>query len=209
MGYLLEASAVEGRSRRTHPSKSLLPARISRCFPTQTTSGSGTLEHSDPLKMFLRHRPTLTLVSATAERANYLTEQWHLKTAKVTDAWEITRGSPDITIAIFDDGTEVTHPEFAGKLASQYDFANHTANGTPKASTDNHGTACAGVATAKGIQAYGAAPDCKLMAVRTPDYLGVADEADMFRWAADNGADIISCSWGPEDGTGGQRSACR
>jgi subtilisin family serine protease len=31
--------------------------------------------------------------------------------------------------------------------------------------------------------------------------LGGQDEADAFAWAADHGADVISCSWGPVDGT--------
>ena len=30
--------------------------------------------------------------------------------------------------------------------------------------------------------------------------LGSIHEAEAFRWAADNGADVISCSWGPADG---------
>jgi subtilisin family serine protease len=30
--------------------------------------------------------------------------------------------------------------------------------------------------------------------------LGSQDEADSFAWAAENGADVISCSWGPPDG---------
>ncbi|MGB3296579.1 MAG: S8 family serine peptidase, partial [Phormidesmis sp.] len=137
-----------------------------------------------------------------SDRASFLAEQWHLKTAKVTDAWNITKGSTNITIAILDDGTDTTHPEFAGKVVAEYDFANHVANGNPKTASDSHGTACAGVATAKGIKSFGAAPDCQLMAVRTPDFLGVADEANMFRWVADQGADIVSCSWGPADGNG-------
>jgi subtilisin family serine protease len=134
--------------------------------------------------------------------ANYLAQQWHLATAKVTDAWSLTQGSPNITIAILDDGVDITHPEFDGKVSKQFSFASNTANGAPQGPADNHGTACAGVATAAGVAAFGAAPGCKLMAVRTPDFLGVADEARMFQWAADNGADVISCSWGPEDGTG-------
>jgi len=32
--------------------------------------------------------------------------------------------------------------------------------------------------------------------------LATADEAKMFKWAADNGADVISCSWGPSCGIG-------
>ena len=38
------------------------------------------------------------------------------------------------------------------------------------------------------------------MPLRMVSGLGSIDEADAFAWAADHGADIISCSWGPTDG---------
>lgn len=141
--------------------------------------------------------------AARAERAaTYLSRQWHLSLTRVTDAWEkFGNGDRKILIAILDDGVDVAHPEFRGKVVKEYDFATHQTDGRPKRASDKHGTACAGVATAGGAKASGAAPGCGLMAIRTPDYLGSADEAKMFTWAADNGADIISCSWGPADGT--------
>jgi subtilisin family serine protease len=43
------------------------------------------------------------------------------------------------------------------------------------------------------------APDARLMPLRMVT-LGGQDEADAFAWAADHGADVISCSWGPVDG---------
>ena len=48
--------------------------------------------------------------------------------------------------------------------------------------------------------ASGVAPDAKLMPLRLVSGLGSIDEAEAFTWAADNGADVISCSWGPVDG---------
>jgi subtilisin family serine protease len=141
-------------------------------------------------------------VPASERAGDFLDRQWHLKTAKVTDAWATTRGDPDICIAILDDGIDTAHPEFAGKLGPQFDFQSGVADATPKASDDKHGTACAGVATAKGVKASGAAPLCRLMPVRSPALLAVADEAKMFRWASDNGAHVISCSWGPADNKG-------
>ena len=66
---------------------------------------------------------------------------------------------------------------------------------------ENHGTACAGVACGNGTNgASGVAPRAKLMPIRLASGLGSQREADAFKWAADNGADVISCSWGPEDG---------
>jgi subtilisin family serine protease len=41
------------------------------------------------------------------------------------------------------------------------------------------------------------------MPIRLMSGLGSQDEADAIAWAADNGADVISCSWGPLDGSWG------
>ena len=43
-------------------------------------------------------------------------------------------------------------------------------------------------------------PKAKLMPIRLASALGSQSEADAIAWAADHGADVISCSWGPEDG---------
>ncbi|MEZ4870188.1 MAG: S8 family serine peptidase [Caldilineaceae bacterium] len=146
--------------------------------------------------------PTPVSTETRGARSSYLSEQWHLTTAKVVDAWNVTRGNTDIRVAIMDDGVDVGHPEFSSKVVLQHNFETGANNGNPMTDADKHGTACAGVAIAAGVKAYGSAPGCSLMAIRTPDYLGVADEANMFSWAADNGADVISCSWGPPDGYG-------
>ncbi len=139
---------------------------------------------------------------AVAERdGDYVSRQWHLTVAKVTDAWAVSRGA-GVTVAVLDDGVDVAHPEFSGKLGPQFDFQNKVADASPKLADDKHGTACAGVAAAAGVKASGTAPDCQLIAVRTPSLLGVADEANMFRWASDQGADVITCSWGPPDNAG-------
>jgi len=139
---------------------------------------------------------------ATTKRDDFLARQWHLEIAKVKQAWDITRGDNNIKVAILDDGVDVSHPEFAGKMIVQYDFATGAANGMPKTAADNHGTACAGVAVAKGVKSYGSAPGCSLIVANTPNFLGSVEEGDMFKWVCDQGADVISCSWGPRDGTG-------
>lgn len=146
---------------------------------------------------------TLATRNEVSERdGDFVSRQWHLTVAKVIDAWTVTKGIPAVTVAVLDDGVDVGHPEFVGKLGPQFDFQGKVADASPKDDADKHGTACAGVAAAAGVKASGAAPGCKLMAIRTPTMLGVADEANMFRWASDKGADVISCSWGPPDNAG-------
>lgn len=143
------------------------------------------------------------------------TQQWHLKTtsingitisasANVEAAHQITNGE-GITIAIIDDGVDIDHAEFSssGKIVAPKDATQDTNNPRPKdpGYEENHGTACAGVSCADGnFGASGVAPKAKLMPIRLASGLGSQQEANAFRWAADNGADVISCSWGPEDG---------
>jgi subtilisin family serine protease len=138
--------------------------------------------------------------------------RWHLgpTQARVTEAWTLdsltpsaARGAREVVIAILDDGVDVDHPEFAGRVLAQFDFEGNVPDGRPKLAHDNHGTACAGVALAAGAgSASGAAPGCGLIVARTPAFLGVDEEARMFEWAARQGASVISCSWGPADSTG-------
>ncbi|MDH5701046.1 MAG: S8 family serine peptidase, partial [Nitrospirota bacterium] len=139
-------------------------------------------------------------------------QQWHLKKttingtvydahANVEAAWALSEGE-NITIAIIDDGVDLDHEEFvgSGKMIAPRDVTR--ANNDPRpGSRDNHGTACAGVATGNGFHgASGVAPKARLMPIRYASPLGSQAEADAFIWAAQHGADVISCSWGPEDG---------
>jgi subtilisin family serine protease len=145
--------------------------------------------------------------------------QWHLKKttvggvsvdahANVEGAHAVTRGA-GITIAIIDDGVDIDHPEFGGpgKVVAPRDATDQTSDPRPRDSFgtglrgDNHGTACAGVACANGTAgASGVAPAARLMPIRLQSALGSIREAQAFDWAVTNGADVISCSWGPTDG---------
>ena len=139
--------------------------------------------------------------------------QWHLRETLYGDnlidehinlepAWEKSTGA-GTTIAVIDDGVDIDHVEFRarGGIHAPRDATQHNGDPRPKYSNDNHGTACAGVACASGVDgASGVAPDARLMPIRLVSGLGSQDEADAIAWAAANGADVISCSWGPRDG---------
>ena len=153
-------------------------------------------------------------------RKTIFSQQWHLKKttigsvlvdahANVEAAHQVTLGE-GVTIAVIDDGIDIDHPEFAGagKIVSPRDATLLTDNPRPKdlfgtgpENGDNHGTACAGVAVGNGARgASGVAPAARLMPIRLASGLGSQREADAFVWAAEHGADVISCSWGPADG---------
>jgi subtilisin family serine protease len=140
-------------------------------------------------------------------------QQWHLKATTVDNQWvnesanveaahTITEGE-GVTIAVIDTGIDIDHEEFSGpgKVVAPRDTTANDTNPRPSRRAEKHGTACAGVACASGrFGASGVAPRAKLMPIRMISQLGSQAEAEAFYWAAENGADVISCSWGPADG---------
>lgn len=148
------------------------------------------------------------------QRRRAFPQQWHLmKTtiagqvidqhANVEAAWALSQGEGTI-IAVIDDGVDIDHEEFAGsnKVVAPRDVSRASDDPRP-GSRDDHGTACAGVACASGlVGASGVAPRARLMPIRCVSALGSQAEGDAFHWAAQRGADVISCSWGPPDNEG-------
>ncbi|MCB9236030.1 MAG: S8 family serine peptidase [Bacteroidia bacterium] len=117
------------------------------------------------------------------------------------EAWAITLGSSSITVAVIDDGVEA-HEDLvtgtgASRVLSGYTPANG-GNGAPIASSA-HGESCAGIIAAShnnlGVQ--GVAPNVYLRTVNI--FAGgetTQDIANGITWAKNNGADVMSNSWG-------------
>jgi len=177
--------------------------------------GSGHTKTLNTAATLLQHEDVLLchpeLVQEMSARRAF-SEQWHLKRttidaktidahANVEAAWAMSEGQ-GTTIAIIDDGVDMNHEEFssAGKIVAPRDVTRGIDSAAPGPG-DRHGTPCAGVACANGLHgASGVAPKARLMPIRLASSLGSQAEADAFVWAADHGADVISCSWGPMDG---------
>ncbi|WP_372776045.1 S8 family serine peptidase [Mangrovibacterium sp.] len=123
-----------------------------------------------------------------------------------SDAWELTTGSNNITIAVLDQGVTSNHPDLPNTRQVRLNgsnFADGDSNDPSPTLNNNHGNACAGVIAAtmnnnQGIA--GIAPNCKIMPIRifNSDGTGISEEllADAIEFAVDNGADILSNSWG-------------
>ena len=120
---------------------------------------------------------------------------------RVESAWDITTGCADIVIAILDDGVDLNHPDLVNQLVPGFDALGQNSQGM-RFPGDTHGTACAGTAAAEGdnnIGVAGVAYDCSIMPVRVfSDTFGASNVTfyDGFFFAATNGADILSNSWG-------------
>lgn len=138
-------------------------------------------------------------------------KQWHLNNTgafsgkpgadvRALGAWQTTKGSPEIVVAIIDDSVQKSHPDLKANYKSgrYYDGVNgtFTDDPSPKDGSQRHGTACAGVAVgvANSLGGRGIAPNCKLVGVNFWDAT-VAQTADAFYFANSQDAAVISCSW--------------
>jgi subtilisin family serine protease/subtilisin-like proprotein convertase family protein len=119
----------------------------------------------------------------------------------VEGAWDITRGSRSVVVAVADDAFDLNHPDFQGqgKIIAPKNLKEVGALPLPGGPQENHGTACAGLAIAEenNVGIVGVAPGCSFMPIRTTGFLDDNAIEQIFNWATDQGAWVISCSWGP------------
>jgi len=135
------------------------------------------------------------------------------------EAWNITRGSPVVTVAVADTGIAYDHPDLVSRMwrnaaeASGQPGVDDDGNGvaddvrgvdiidrdTDPRDTQGHGTLVAGTigaAGGNGIGVTGVAQDVRLMPVRVVGPDGATDFtlAEGFEYAARSGADVVNAS---------------
>jgi subtilisin family serine protease len=137
-------------------------------------------------------------------------DRWAHDKIGLRRAWDTTRGSSNVIIAILDSGIDFKHPELAGRIVQGRDFA----NGDWSAYDDRgHGTMSAGVAAGRGgnrIGVAGACWGCRIMPIKVLNKNGTGYGSWVTKgiiWAADHGADVISMSFGGFKPTSSMASA--
>jgi len=152
-------------------------------------------------------------------------QQWHLDQTSDCDidapeAWDITTGSSEVVIAVVDTGVDYNHEDLADNIWTNpgeipnngkdddnngfvddihgWDFVDK--DNSPK-DLHGHGTHCSGIissVTNNGIGVAGIASNCKIMpvCVGNDKIIWLWNVLDGIAYAADNGADIISMSFG-------------
>ncbi len=170
--------------------------------------------------------PIVTYAPPVIDDPLYHSLQWHLDgdTSKgaqpnsdinVEAAWDTdhgpnAQGQAIVRVSILDECVEKMHPDLFPNWAAGIDLDHVPPDDDPSPDGgQRHGTACAGVAVAKGnsIGVRGACPECGLIGVK---FFGatIAEMATGFYFSVDpddngdhsDGAAILSNSWGFADG---------
>ncbi len=148
----------------------------------------------------------------TAPNDPLFPNEWHLKNTgqgggvpnadiRAVQAWDLALGA-GTTIAVIDTGVDSSHPDL---VVAPQGFDPLLGAG-PGMGDDvgSHGTSCAGVAAAIGDNATlvtGVAPQAQVLPIRLIQGAGfgtASEESACFTWASDQGADVITNSWGPD-----------
>lgn len=133
---------------------------------------------------------------ATANDPDFASE-WHLFKIGAPTAWDNSTGQ-NVTVAILDSGVDASHPDFAGKLVSGWNFYD---NNSITSDVYGHGTEVAGVAAAATNNAIGVASvagSAAIMPIRVTDTSGMGYLSMMasgITWAADHGARVANLSF--------------
>jgi subtilisin family serine protease len=166
------------------------------------------------------------------EKANILdvdfSQQWGLENSQDTDinildAWSFSKGRQDLVVAVIDTGVEISHDELQDNIAINLDEIpgngidddnngfiddingwNFVANNSNPNDDNGHGTHCAGIVAAQGVNIFGVAPNVKIMPLKFLDAQGSGTTLNAIKaidYAVSMGVKVLSNSWG-----GGQYS---
>ena len=144
-------------------------------------------------KLQSNHKPQISNLKSQTSN-----EQWWLSAINMPALWEVPIiNTKRPVIAIVDTGVDTTHPDLQGNIAEGgYNFV---ADNEDVTDHHGHGTHCAGLAAARGLQVYGANPNALILPMVAVDSTGSASLFDIMLGitrAVNQGADIVSLSLG-------------
>jgi Subtilase family len=151
-------------------------------------------------KVKFENMPMYKPLAATIPNDSLWSNQWNMVQINAPNGWDISTGVNTTVICILDEGCDLTHPDL--QFSEQgINLDTMLPTGEP---TGNHGTACAGIAAATfnnvtGVA--GVAGNCSIMPIAFQNWTDV-ECANGINYAANNGANVISMSFGVYDGWG-------
>jgi thermitase len=136
--------------------------------------------------------------------------EWGLADIEAPAAWDVTTGSPQVTVAVVDTGIDAAHPDLAANVVPGWDFVDGDAQ--PQ-DGNGHGTHVSGTIAARGNDGFGITGvgwATTVMPLRALDNSGegfVSDAVNAYGFAASHGARVLNASLGGPSFSRAERDA--
>jgi len=137
---------------------------------------------------------------------------WGMRMINMEKAWDVTRGSASVIVAVLDTGFSLDHPDLVNRYLPGRDTADGDDDPSESIPEDededgmnevSHGTHVAGIIAAQGNNAQGVVGVCwdavKILPVKVMDATKLADNAaciDGMEFAKQQGAQVVNMSYG-------------
>lgn len=152
----------------------------------------------------------------------YAELSWFYKPIQAQEAWDITMGTPNVTVAVVDSYFDLYHPDLnSDRIVKPYSVRNGNSNvavadDCPKIDPDpehggciyapyEHGSMVASLAIGNannGAAMCGIAPKCKFMPVSVGHQFTMLSLLEGILYAVNQGADVVNVSAGQSFGRG-------
>jgi subtilisin family serine protease len=191
--------------------------------PGQSLEDAVEEYNNDPDVEYAELNYIYSLFSTEPNDPNYYPEQWGLSNTgqsypipgggtesgtsdcdiDANEAWDTYTGNSEVIVAVIDTGVDYAHKDLMFNMWTDanghYGYDTYDEDNVPM-DTFGHGTHCSGIIAAdgnNGIDVSGVCWNARIMAVRIAHYeIAWADAAEGIEYATDNGADVMSLSWG-------------
>ena len=136
------------------------------------------------------------------------TTPWYFEPIKAYEAWDISKGSQDVIVAVVDSYFDLGNPEFArSSIVQPYSVVNGSSDVSVPSSFDtsnpspvlSHGTMVAAVAIGGMDNSHGSAgiaPECSFMPVSLGDRFGCLAMLQGLLYAVNHSAQVVNISAG-------------
>ena len=130
---------------------------------------------------------------------------WGMPNIHADNVWNTLQDAPNVIVAVIDSGVDYKHPDLAANMwksaSGKVGFDAFEDDDDPM-DENGHGTHCAGTIAGvgnNGLGVVGVAWKTRVMALRFLGPTGSGNSSDAIKcidWAVENGAHILSNSWG-------------
>lgn len=152
-------------------------------------------------ELMTKFEPRLTNTPGPTAEDEWRIYQYALDLFDAESIWREGFTGKDVIVAIVDTGVNGLHPDLAGRMVNGLNArTGGTLVGAAQTDTNGHGSHCAGIVAAGfgGGKVVGLAPEAKIMPIGILGGYSTTrtNIASAIRWAVDNGARVLSNSWG-------------